>query len=200
MKAKQASQSSTDAIKRLKSKQILPPFNSVNAMFGRIPVAVSRFIVLCALGTSMGWLFSPRQKKHDVPSSNNRVEAVSVSVPFETDRASEVVHEPDSLTDQHDSGAAASSPGESPANSPSEKSNPDEKKSANLAQSNHHRSPASGSVRHESSTYGKAALADSRYRTSLRRGIADLKIRLISLWRRSHISSGPHHKRSGSSE
>jgi hypothetical protein len=184
MNAKQASQPFTDAIKRSKPKQILLPFNSVSSMFRRIPVGVSRFIVLSALGASMIWLFLPPQKRHHIALGNNRVEAASVSVPLETARATEAVHEPDSLTDQQSSSIAASSPGEYPANSPSEKSNPDEKKSADLARSNQHKSPASSSVRHESSNYGKAPLARSSYRTSLRRGIANFKIRLISLWRR----------------
>jgi hypothetical protein len=199
MKAQKAGRPSADVMKGFRQKQILLPLNFVSSIFGRIPVPVSRFIVLFALGSSMVWLFSPHQKSHQVPSGINRVEAVDVSASLETAPATEVVHKPDPLMEQPDSSTASSSPSESPSNSRSEKSNPDEKKPANLARSNHPKSPSSISIRHLSPNHGKAALVDSRYPMYLRRGIAAFKIRLISLLRRSSLSGNRHHKRSDSS-
>jgi hypothetical protein len=148
----------------------------------------------------MIWLFSPPQKNHAVPSDNNRAESATVSVPLETAQSTGVVHEPDSFTEQQDSSAAAASPRESPVNSSSEKSGPEEKMSANLTQSNHHKTSAFSSLRHLYSNYGKAAPIDSKYRTFLRREIANFKIRLVSLWHRSGLSGSRHRKRSASSE
>jgi len=197
MKAQKAGRPSADVMKGFRQKQILLPLNFVSSIFGRIPVPVSRSIVLFALGSSMVWLFSPPQKEHQVAWGNDRVEAVGVADPLETAQATEVVHKPDSLMEQQDSSTASPPSSASPAALLSEKSNSDEKKAANLAPSNHPNPQASNSVRHVSTNRGKEALVNSRYRTSLRRGIAVFKIPLISLWRRSGLWGGRHHKRSG---
>jgi hypothetical protein len=174
--------------------------NAVGSTLGSVPVTFMRFIVLSALGAAMVWLFSPSKYKPTVPLGIDHVQAASAPVPFTTAQAIEAVHEPDSVASQPGSGTAASMPDQSPAPSPAEQFDRSQKESAKLARTSHHRFPAAGGARNLSGNRGRATFLHSRHRTSLHQEIEDVKIRLISLWRRSALSGGRHHKVSAFAE
>jgi hypothetical protein len=164
-------------------------FNAIGLILGRVPLAFTRFIVLSALGAAMVWLFTP--SKHKPSLDNNRVQVAAAPVSFRTAQATVVVNEPDSLASQ-ESGTVASIPDQSPSPSPTEQPDVSRKESAILAESSHHRFPASGGSRHRSGNRSRTTFLHSKNRTLFQREIADFKVRLISVWRRSVFSGARH--------
>jgi hypothetical protein len=164
------------------------PFESVSSALGRVPAALTRSIVLCALGATMFWLFSPPQ--HKVLSGRNPIHANSASVPLSTAQGSQAVQESVPIATEPTSDITAPRPDASPAPSPVQEADRSQNAAARLKGPSHHTLLASGGGRH---LFANRARAGSRYRTFFRREIADFRGHLIWFWRRSPFSGKQHH-------
>jgi hypothetical protein len=171
----------------LRGRSLLP-FDAISSAIGRMPVALTRSVVLSALGATMLWLFSPPQRK--ALSGSDRILVESASIPLTTAQATEAVQESIPIAAQPSSDIAPPKPDLSPAPSLAPQADRSQNASARLTGSSHHTLPAPGSGRRLSANRGRAT---SRYRTFFRNEIANFRVRLISFWRRNPFSANRHH-------
>lgn len=171
----------------LRGRSLLP-FDAISSAIGRVPVALTRSVVLSALGATMLWLFSPPQRK--ALSGSDRILVENASIPLTTAQATEAVQESIPIAAQPSSDIAPPEPDLSPAPSLAPQADRSQNASAKLTGSSHHTWPAPGSGRRLSANRGRPT---SRYRTFFRHEIANFRVRLISFWRRSAFSANRHH-------
>ena len=163
-------------------------FDCVGRIIGRLPAPITRVIVLSALGAAMIWLFSPSKRNKTPGPIGIPVETASIpTLPVAT-QASEAVNE---AVKNAESVAAGTRP------NPLDPSLPES--SVKPAKSDFRTAPASTSRRRAAPRQTKGKLSSNRYKPLWQREIANLKIRLMALWRRSALSGAADRKRKVSS-